>query len=74
MKNDEFCEAFAERLRVLRRNSGLSCKKLGLAIGLGEKTAERTIQKWERKEQSPRMEYARPLTTALDCTLEELIP
>lgn len=44
---------FAERLKELRNEEGLSTKKLGQAIGV----SDAAISRWEREKQVPNIEY-----------------
>ena len=74
MTSEEFKAAFAERLKSLRKSRKLTQKQLGILCGFTEKAAERSIQKWEYKEQLPALYSVRTLADALDCSLDDLIP
>ena len=74
MTEDEFRDAFAEALKSLRIAKGLSQPALGMKMGLSDKTAARTIQKWESRERTPSAYRLMLLCQALDCTPGDLLP
>ena len=74
MTEDEFRDAFAEALKSLRIAKGLSQPALGMKMGLSDKTAARTIQKWESRERTPSAYNLLLLCKALDCTPGDLLP
>lgn len=63
-----------ENIQRLRKQAGLTQRKLGELIGLNGRSGENHVQKWEYNIQSPSAKYLRPLCRALNCTLEQLIP
>lgn len=70
----DFSRRFAENLRRERQAAGLSQQALGLLMGLSEKTAQRTVLKWEHCERMPTAFYVRLICNALGCTPGDLIP
>ena len=74
MTEDEFRDTFSENLRTLRQANGLSQLALGKKMGLSDKTAARTIQKWESRERTPSAYRLMLLCQALDCTPGDLLP
>ena len=71
---NEFRDTFSENLRTLRQANGLSQLALGKKMGLSDKTAARTIQKWESRERTPSAYRLMLLCQALDCTPGDLLP
>ena len=74
MTEDEFRDTFSENLRTLRQANGLSQLALGKKMGLSDKTAARTIQKWESRERTPSAYRLMLLCQALNCTPGDLLP
>lgn len=74
MTNEKFKTAFAERLKALRKSRKLTQKQLGLLCGYPDNSAENAIQNWEYGTRMPRIDKIRPLATALECSLDDLIP
>ena len=74
MTDVEFKEAFSERLRALRKASGLSQQQLGEAVGFSDTSAGRMIQKWERRVQAPNIRFIKPLLQTLHCSIDDLLP
>lgn len=63
-----------EKIKQARKAAHLTQKQLGLLCGYSEASAERTVQFWEKDLRDPPLEKLRLLCTALNTTLEELIP
>ena len=74
MTEDEFCEKFAANLRKWRKKRGLTQITLGLKIGCTDKSALRSIQRWELKERIPSVYNVKLLCDALEITPNDLIP
>ena len=65
---------YAEKLRALRTQAGLTQKALGLAVGYGENSAERTVQHWEHGRSIPPADKLRSLAKALNVPLDTVVP
>ena len=74
MTEEEFCDKFAANLKNWRNKRGISQSALGLKIGLKEKSAMRSIQRWELKERTPSVYNVKLLCDALQITPNDLIP
>ena len=65
MKKDNF----AERLKLLRKKSGLTQEELAERIGV----SIMTLRRWEWGERTPRMDEIEKLVEAIDVTVDELL-
>ena len=65
---------YAEKLKALRAQAGLTQKALGLACGYDENNADRTVRHWESGRSYPPIDKLRALAKALNVPLESLIP
>ena len=62
-------ESFGERLRRLRKKSGLTQEQLAESVGVSLKT----VQRWEFNERQPRMEEIKALAKALGVSEADLL-
>lgn len=65
---------YAEQLRAMRQQAGLTQKQLGLAVGYNENNASRNVRGWESGKSLPPITKLRALAEALKVPLEALIP
>jgi transcriptional regulator with XRE-family HTH domain len=65
---------YAERLKVMRQNAGLTQRELGLACGYDDKNADRTVRHWESGRSYPPLGKIRLLAKALGVSLDAIIP
>lgn len=65
---------YGERLKKIRVQAGLTQKEVGEACGYDGRSAESTVQHWERGRSYPPLDKLRALAKALDVSLDMLIP
>lgn len=67
-------KTFGQKIKVLRKNAGLTQRELGILCGFSPRVGEVTVQHWEHDRRQPQLEALRPLAEALKITLDDLIP
>lgn len=65
---------FGEIIRTARQAKGLTQKQLGTLCGYEGRSAEVSVQRWERNEMPVPIDRLRRLCAALDLPLDALIP
>lgn len=65
---------YAEKLKALRTQAGLTQKQLGMAVGYGESSADVNVRCWERGRNYPPIDKLRALAKALNVPLDTVIP
>ena len=65
---------FGQRVRLLRRQAGLSQSQLGRLCGFKGRCAWSTVQHWEHGRREPQLKTLRSLANALGVTIDQLIP
>ena len=65
---------YAEKLKALRTQAGLTQKALGLACGYDENNADRNVRGWESGKSYPPITMLRALAKALNVPLDTVIP
>ena len=63
-----------EELKRYRMNAFITQKRLGELCGLSSKSAERTVQKWEKGEIPVPLRHLRVIHNAIGIPYEKLIP
>lgn len=65
---------YGTMIRELRKTAGLTQKELGIACGVDEDNASRKVRAWERGEYLPTLRHLKPLSIALHCSINTLLP
>jgi transcriptional regulator with XRE-family HTH domain len=65
---------YGYKLRSMRLAAGITQEALGLACGFTGLTAQRIVQHWEHGRQLPGIDKLRPLATALQVPLNQVVP